>query len=198
MKKLTISLLMLFSAAVAQSQEKDPAELYAVIETERARMEFLLYKAVAPVTVANFVNLASRGFYDGLTFHRVVEDFMAQGGDPNGDGSGGPGYEFEDEIALRHNDAGLLSMANAGPGTNGSQFFITHQAAPHLNGGHTVFGKIISDKSPIWEIRRGDVIRSISIEGNARGFLERHADRVYYWNMILDREFPELKAPLVD
>ena len=181
----------------AQAQ-KDPAQLYAIMETDKGTMEFRLYKSVAPVTVASFVNLATRGFYDGLTFHRVVPNFMAQGGDPEGDGTGGPGYQFEDEIALRHNDAGLLSMANAGPDTNGSQFFITHLPTPHLNGAHTVFGKIVSGREVIWELQVGDVIQSIRIEGNARDFLERHADRLYQWNQILDEKFPDLEEPLVD
>src|SRR5690606_36607005 len=99
------------------AQEHDPAKLYAVIDTEKGTMEFVLYPEVAPLTVSNFVNLATRGFYDGLTFHRVVKDFMIQGGDPAGNGSGGPGYEFEDEIALKLNQEGILAMANAGPAT---------------------------------------------------------------------------------
>lgn len=183
----------------ASAQEaKDPAELYAVIETEHGNMEFLLYKSVAPVTVANFVNLATRGYYDGLIFHRVIDDFMAQGGDPFGDGSGGPGYQFEDEIRMRHNQDGILSMANAGPNTNGSQFFITHLATPHLNELHTVFGKIINGREIIRQIVRGNRILSVRIEGNAAAFLERYSDRVYQWNLILDENFPNLKASLID
>lgn len=182
----------------AQAQEKNPAELYAVIETDSGTLEFLLYKSVAPITVANFVNLATRGYYDGLIFHRVIEDFMAQGGDPFGDGSGGPGYNFEDEIRMRHNQDGILSMANAGPNTNGSQFFITHVATPHLNGLHTVFGKIHSGRELIREINIGDTIKSITIEGNARAFLESRADRVYQWNVILDERFPDLKEALTE
>lgn len=182
----------------AQAQEKNPAELYAVIETDSGTLEFLLYKSVAPITVANFVNLATRGYYDGLIFHRVIEDFMAQGGDPFGDGSGGPGYNFEDEIRMRHNQDGILSMANAGPNTNGSQFFITHVATPHLNGLHAVFGKIHSGRELIREINIGDTIKSITIEGNARAFLESRADRVYQWNVILDERFPDLKEALTD
>ena len=182
----------------AQAQEKNPAELYAVIETGSGTLEFLLYKSVAPITVANFVNLATRGYYDGLIFHRVIEDFMAQGGDPFGDGSGGPGYNFEDEIRMRHNQDGILSMANAGPNTNGSQFFITHVATPHLNGLHTVFGKIHSGRELIREINIGDTIKSITIEGNARAFLESRADRVYQWNVILDERFPDLKEALTE
>lgn len=200
MKKLFLGLVMgMTTAGTGQAQqERDPAELYAVIDTDRGTMVFQLYKSVAPVTVANFVNLATRGFYDGLTFHRVIEDFMAQGGDPKGDGTGGPGYRFEDEIALRFNDAGLLAMANAGADTNGSQFFITHLATPHLNGAHTVFGKIVEGRDTIWEIRRGDVMNEVTIEGNARDFLERHDDRVYRWNVTLDENFPDLRPPLVD
>ncbi|MDC1436388.1 peptidylprolyl isomerase [Gammaproteobacteria bacterium] len=182
----------------AQAQEKDPAELYAVIETDRGTLEFLLYKSVAPITVANFVNLATRGYYDGLSFHRVIDDFMAQGGDPFGDGSGGPGYNFEDEIRMRHNQDGILSMANSGPNTNGSQFFITHVATPHLNGLHTVFGKIHSGRELIRSLRVGDTINSITIEGNVRAFLESRSDRVYQWNVVLDERFPNLKEALID
>jgi peptidyl-prolyl cis-trans isomerase B (cyclophilin B) len=201
MKLIKIILALIVGSLVAlntSAQEKDPAELYAVIETDHGTLEFLLYKSVAPITVANFVNLATRGYYDGLTFHRVIDDFMAQGGDPFGDGSGGPGYNFEDEIRMRHNQDGILSMANAGPNTNGSQFFITHVATPHLNGLHTVFGKIHSGRQLIRQIRVGDTINSITIEGNAKTFLERYADRVYQWNVILDERFPNLKEALTD
>lgn len=189
--------LLLFSTAL-QAQPKDPNELYAVIDTSKGKMEFLLYRQVAPLTVTNFVNLATRGYYDGLTFHRVEENFMAQGGDPDGDGSGGPGYKFDDEIALRLNQEGILAMANSGPASNGSQFFITHQAAPHLNGGHTVFGLVLSGKDVIRQIKVGDTIRSITIEGNAKSFLERKVDQVYRWNQILDENFPNLKPALVE
>ncbi|MDT8397681.1 MAG: peptidylprolyl isomerase [Pseudomonadales bacterium] len=199
MKNLIFALGLMFAAVAAQAQEeKDPAELYARIDTNRGVMEFLLYKNVAPVTVSSFVNLATRGFYDGLTFHRVIPDFMAQGGDPEGTGRGGPGYQFQDEIALRLNQEGILAMANSGPDSNGSQFFITHQATPHLNGLHTVFGKVISGREIIREIRIGDVINSIVIEGNAQGFLQKNQDQVYEWNQILDTNFPKLRKALVD
>lgn len=192
---LIISNIMAFNAS---AQEKDPTELYAVIETDHGTLEFLLYKSVAPLTVANFVNLATRGFYDGLIFHRVIGDFMAQGGDPFGDGTGGPGYNFEDEIRMRHNQDGILSMANSGEDTNGSQFFITHVATPHLNGLHTVFGKIHSGRELIRQISIGDTINSITIEGNVQPFLEGRADRLYQWNVILDERFPNLKEALTD
>jgi peptidyl-prolyl cis-trans isomerase B (cyclophilin B) len=194
---LHLLVVLLFSTSL-QAQQKDPNELYAVIDTSKGRMEFLLYRQVAPLTVSNFVNLATRGYYDGLNFHRVEENFMAQGGDPKGDGSGGPGYKFDDEIALRLNQEGILAMANSGPASNGSQFFITHQAAPHLNGGHTVFGLVLSGKEVIRQIKVGDTIKSITIEGNAKAFLERRVDQIYRWNQILDENFPNLKPALVE
>lgn len=197
-KLLYLLLISCLFVAPLRAQEKDPNELYATIETSRGTLEFLLYRQVAPLTVSNFVNLATRGYYDGLTFHRVIEDFMAQGGDPVGDGSGGPGYQFEDEIALRLNQEGILAMANSGPHTNGSQFFITHQAVPHLNGGHTVFGLVHAGRELIRQLRIGDVIHSITIQGNARALLERNSDRVYQWNQTLNERFPDLKPPLVD
>ena len=199
MLKLILAFLLCGASLVqAQQPARDPDELYAVIVTSRGTMEFVLYKQDAPLTVANFVNLATRGFYDGLTFHRVEPNFMAQGGDPEGNGGGGPGYEFEDEIALRMNQEGILAMANAGPTTNGSQFFITHLATPHLNGGHTVFGLVQSGREVIREIRIGDVIISISIVGDATGMLERKKERVAEWNGILDQNFPNLKPALVE
>jgi len=198
MKKLLSLLCCLWLALPLAAQERDPNQLYAVMDTTRGTMVFVLHSGVAPLTVSNFVNLATRGFYDGLTFHRVIADFMAQGGDPNGDGSGGPGYEFEDEIAMRMNQEGILAMANAGPATNGSQFFITHQATPHLNGGHTVFGRIESGREVIRQIRVGDRINSITIEGDAKALLQRNAGRVVLWNRILDDKFPNLKPSLLD
>lgn len=197
MKRLIASLTLLLMSFASYAQEKNPAELYAVFDTSKGVMEFSLNGTIAPVTVSNFVNLATRGFYDGLTFHRVIDDFMIQGGDPDANGSGGPGYRFEDEIALRHNQEGILSMANAGPDTNGSQFFITHLATPHLNGLHTVFGKIFSGREVIREIRNGDTINSITIVGNARALLERNLDRIVQWNEFLDENFPGLRESLI-
>ena len=120
-------------------------ELVAVFTTSKGEIRIRLAAEGAPMTVANFVNLAQRGYYDGLKFHRVIDNFMVQGGDPDGTGMGGPGYNFGDEFGpgLRHDSAGVLSMANAGPGTNGSQFFITTAATPHLKGNHTIFGKVL-------------------------------------------------------
>lgn len=173
------------------------APLVAVIATSRGTMEFALRPDVAPLTVSNFVNLASRGFYDGLTFHRVEPNFMAQGGDPAGNGSGGPGYKFRDELILKLNQEGILAMANSGPGTNGSQFFITHQATPHLNGVHTVFGLVTKGKEVVRQIKRGDRIISITIEGDASALLANQRQQVEEWNRILDAGFPGLRpSPL--
>ena len=124
----------------------DPTKRYvATISTDKGDIVIELFADKAPATVNNFVFLAGDGYYDGVTFHRVIKGFMAQGGDPTGSGSGGPGYRFADEFhpALRHDQPGILSMANAGPDTNGSQFFITYTETPHLDGKHTVFGRVI-------------------------------------------------------
>jgi peptidyl-prolyl cis-trans isomerase B (cyclophilin B) len=137
----------------------------ARIETCKGVIELELYPKHAPKTVNNFVFLAGEGFYDNITFHRVIADFMIQGGDPTGTGRGGPGYRFEDELKgnpLKH-DKNVISMANAGPNTNGSQFFITHSPQPHLNGKHTVFGKVIKGNEVVDLIRQGDKIERISV-----------------------------------
>lgn len=143
----------------------DPSKTYtATIETTRGTIVCELFAADTPKTVNNFVFLAKDGFYDGTVFHRVIADFMVQGGDPTGSGKGGPGYKFEDECKqhLSHTP-GTLSMANAGPGTNGSQFFITHLATPHLNGKHTVFGRVKSGKDVVDSIKQGDTLKSVTI-----------------------------------
>ena len=137
----------------------------AVIETGKGSIEIELFPEHAPKTVNNFVFLARDGFYDDVTFHRVIADFMIQGGDPTGSGRGGPGYRFEDEFAgnpLRH-ERGVISMANAGPGTNGSQFFITHGPQPHLDGRHTVFGKVSKGLDVVDAIQQGDSMIKVTI-----------------------------------
>ena len=146
----------------------DPDKNYgATIETSKGNIELDLYAQNAPKTVNNFVFLARDSFYDGVTFHRVISNFMVQGGDPTGTGRGGPGYRFEDEVRdnpLKH-ETGSLSMANAGPNTNGSQFFITHAPQPHLDGRHTVFGQVTGKKSQnvVDAIRQGDTITTVTI-----------------------------------
>lgn len=137
----------------------------ATIVTSRGTIEVALSAQYAPKTVNNFVFLAREGFYDGVSFHRVISNFMIQGGDPTGTGTGGPGYRFEDETRgnpLKH-ETGVISMANAGPNTNGSQFFITHGPQPHLNGKHTVFGKVVKGMDVVNAIRQGDSITSVTI-----------------------------------
>ncbi len=144
----------------------DPKKNYtATMETSKGTIEIELFAKDAPKTVNNFVFLARDGFYDGVTFHRVIPNFMIQGGDPTGSGRGGPGYKFEDETRTNPNKhgTGSLSMANAGPNTNGSQFFITHSPQPHLDGKHTVFGKVTSGMDVVNAIRQGDVITSVTI-----------------------------------
>ncbi|MFC1889901.1 peptidylprolyl isomerase [Thermodesulfobacteriota bacterium] len=144
----------------------DPKKIYRVtIETNRGDMKLELYPEHAPKTVNNFVFLARDGFYDGVLFHRVISNFMIQGGDPTGTGRGGPGYQFEDEVAenpLKH-ETGVISMANAGPNTNGSQFFITHSPQPHLNGMHTVFGKVVEGQEVVNAIQQGDKMMKIVV-----------------------------------
>lgn len=167
--------------------------LRAVIDTSKGEIVVQLNERAAPTTVANFANLALRGFYDGLTFHRMERNFMVQGGDPLGNGTGGPGYKFAGEIVLHHNQPGIISMANSGPGTDGSQFFLTHLATAHLNGKHSVFGKVVSGMPVVNQLRRRDVINSISIEGDTSALFERRRQRLDEWNTILDAEFPDLR-----
>ena len=164
-------------------------EILAEMNTSKGVIQLRLYPLQAPVTVANFVNLAKRGFYDNLSFHRVIDNFMIQGGCPQGSGTGGPSYRFEDECTdeLTHDGPGKLSMANAGPGTNGSQFFITHVETPWLDGKHTVFGSVVSndDLAVVNAIVGGDAIISVTVTGG-EDLLENHAGRVSEWNAKLD------------
>jgi len=171
--------------------------LTATMKTNKGPIHINLFADHAPKTVANFVNLARRGFYDGLNFHRVIADFMIQGGCPLGSGTGGPGYRFEDECTpeLKHDRPGILSMANAGPGTNGSQFFITHVPTAWLDGKHTVFGAVVSaeDQAVVDAVAQGDGIEKVSVEGDVDALLEAQADAVAEWNKVLDKRFPDLK-----
>jgi peptidyl-prolyl cis-trans isomerase B (cyclophilin B) len=147
----------------------DTAKTYRVtMQTSKGEIVLDLYPNYAPVTVNNFVFLTREGFYDGITFHRVISNFMVQGGDPTGSGRGGPGYRFQDEVDPKKNplkhETGVLSMANAGPGTNGSQFFITHGPQPHLDGKHTVFGKVVQGMDVVNAIRQGDQMITVTVE----------------------------------
>ena len=161
----------------------------AHIETNKGQIKLKLFSKETPITVANFINLSKRGYYDGLNFHRVIDNFMIQGGCPQGTGVGGPGYDFEDEFvdSLKHDKPGILSMANAGPGTNGSQFFITHLETPWLDNNHTVFGEVKDedDLSVVNSIVQGDQIKSIKIVGefDTDSSIKNRLDE---WNKILD------------
>jgi peptidylprolyl isomerase len=170
--------------------------LFARINTDRGDIVVLLEFQKTPLTVCNFVALAEgkmnacngKRFYDGLTFHRVIADFMIQGGDPQGNGSGGPGYRFPDEIvpSLKHDGPGILSMANAGPGTNGSQFFITHVATPWLDGKHTVFGRVVEGQDVVNAIKQGDKIKSITIIRNGALANQFKADQAAFDALLKD------------
>lgn len=167
------------------------SDIIATIHTSKGPIRLKLFADQTPYTVANFVNLAQHGFYKDNQFHRVISDFMIQGGCPEGSGRGGPGYRFEDEFApeLKHDRAGILSMANAGPGTNGSQFFITHGPTPHLNGKHSVFGVVVDQKDQdiVDAIRQNDKIENITIEGDTSTLFAKTADKLAEWNKVLAR-----------
>lgn len=163
----------------------------ATIKTNKGDISLRLFDDRTPVTVTNFVNLAKRGFYSGLKFHRVIKDFMIQGGCPHGTGTGGPGYKFQDEFvpALKHDKPGILSMANAGPNTNGSQFFITHVPTPWLDGKHTVFGEVMGpkDQEVVNNIEQNDVIESVFIEGDTTELFGKTKTFLDTWNKALDQ-----------
>ena len=181
-----------------------PNEIFAAMETAKGTIRLKLFAEQVPFTVANFVNLIERGFYEELTFHRVINNFMIQFGCPyskpgtNGTpGTGGPGYKFDDEFIteLRHNKPGILSMANAGPNTNGSQFFITHGPTPHLDGHHAVFGEVVGaeDQAIVNSIAQDDKVTKITVVGDLSALKKVTHDQVTKWDMELDRAFPNLR-----
>ncbi|OGI07408.1 MAG: peptidylprolyl isomerase [Candidatus Margulisbacteria bacterium GWF2_35_9] len=167
-------------------------EIRAIIKTNKGTIKLKLFANETPLTAGNFINLANRGFYNNLKFHRVINDFMIQGGCPSGTGTGGPGYSFSDEFNkdLKHDKPGILSMANSGPNSNGSQFFITHNETPWLNNHHTVFGQVLGDKdqSVVNSIEQDDVIESITIQGNTDSLLKEIQSSIDSWNEILDKQ----------
>ena len=164
-------------------------EITATIETTKGTIEAKLYADRVPRTVANFVNLSQRGFYNGITFHRVIKDFMVQTGDPQGTGMGGPGYRFNDEFdpSLKHTGPGVLSMANAGPNSNGSQFFITHKETSWLDNKHSVFGQVTKGQEVVNQIEQGDKIVSLKISGDTKALLEKEKANIATWNSVLDK-----------
>lgn len=162
----------------------DIQDINITMKTGKGDIKIRMFAGDTQVTCASFLNLASKGFYDGLTFHRVIPNFMIQGGDPTGTGSGGPGYKFECECKphLKHDKAGILSMANAGPNTNGSQFFVTHGPTPHLDGMHTVFGEVTEGQDVVDSIAGGDTIDSIEIHESTDALFAAQADRIKDWD----------------
>jgi len=206
---LLMAAVVLISACSSKVQKEVKVDkpLSAIIKTSKGNIELKLYGENAPLTVANFVNLARRGFYDGIVFHRVINNFMIQTGDPlsldptkeKSWGMGGPGYTFEDEVntGLKHAQAGTLSMANSGANTNGSQIFITHVPTPWLDGKHTIFGQVTQGQQVVNDIRQGDKIISIVIEGTVPKVVKEKQARVDEWNKTLDNDLskriPQLK-----
>ncbi len=189
---LMLSFLMIMMAGVISYSREYRMKIK--IMTEKGDININLLPEKSPVTVANFVNLAKKGYYDGLKFHRVIDNFMAQGGDPAGTGAGGPGYQFEDEVnnGLNFSKAGKLAMANAGPRTNGSQFFITTVPTEWLNGHHTIFGEIVSDNDlkVVKKLTNGDIMKKVVVEGDVDSFLKTQKNRVDSWNKTLKQNFP--------
>ncbi|MGF6907508.1 peptidylprolyl isomerase [Fusobacterium sp. PH5-44] len=207
-KAFCFALLMLVlasamsSAAIFKRNKKSKnalrySDLRVTFVTTQGNASFYLYPEAAPETVASFLNLAKRGYYNNNKIHRAIENFVVQAGDPTGTGRGGPGYMIKDEIVdwLDFFQQGMLAMANAGPGTGGSQYFMTVYPAEWLNGKHTVFGEYIddSDFDVIRKLEFGDVIKEIRFQGNVDAYLSLHKDKIDQWNAALDKEYPDLK-----
>jgi peptidyl-prolyl cis-trans isomerase B (cyclophilin B) len=207
MKKILIFMVLaIITASCSQKLSQEDLEnankpLTAIMKTTKGEIELKLFGEQAPLTVANFINLAKRGYYDGILFHRVVSNFMIQTGDPltldkkkeNSWGMGSPGYKFEDEVnnGLLFDGAGILAMANSGPGTNGSQIFITHNATPHLNNKHTIFGQVKKGQQVVNDIKKMDKIISIKIIGKVPASVKAKQNRVDQWNKVLDKQTVE-------
>ncbi|MEI6712760.1 MAG: peptidylprolyl isomerase [Verrucomicrobiota bacterium] len=164
-------------------------DIRIILKTSRGDIEGTIFASKVPITAANFLNLSKRGFYNGLKFHRVIPDFMIQGGDPTGTGSGGPGYRFPDEInkSLKHSKPGIFSMANAGPNTNGSQFFITHVPTTWLDGKHAVFGEVTKGQDIVDSVKQGDKIEVIEILDSTDALFEGEKDLISAWNKALGK-----------
>jgi|688.fasta_scaffold28927_5 peptidyl-prolyl cis-trans isomerase B (cyclophilin B) len=191
-RNMLLSIIAVAGVFLGLASVAAAADLTAEIKTNKGTIEVALTPDKTPITVANFVNLAQKGFYNDVSFHRVIPDFMVQGGDPTGTGAGGPGYRFEDEFdpSLRHTGPGVLSMANAGPGTNGSQFFITHVATPWLDGKHSVFGRVIKGQEVVDAIKQGDKIESVTIKGDTTALFNEPAvkAKLVAWNEVLSKK----------
>ena len=191
-RNISVILVMLFMVFSINSESySKKMKMDVKIKTNKGEINLRLFPEKSPVTVASFVNLIKHGYYNGLKFHRVIEDFMAQGGDPTGTGMGGPGYRFEDEVknGLDFSIPGKLAMANAGPGTNGSQFFITTVPTEWLTVKHTIFGEVVSDKDleVVKSLSNGDVMETVTVSGSGIDeFLSKYKDRISEWNKALE------------
>lgn len=197
-----VAMVGLMAALPSPAQETAPGpaavtDIRATIKTAKGAIKVVVYASKTPVTAANFLNLAKRNYYDGVIFHRVVEDFVIQGGDPSGTGKGGPGYFIENEIApdLKHDGKGMLSMARKRePDTNGSQFFITLDATPHLDGGYSLFGRVVEGMEVVEKIEAGDRIEDIEIHDSTDALFTKLEKRLEEWNRILDQRAKAMKA----
>mgnify|MGYP000959461357 CR=1 FL=1 len=190
MKKILTMMLLLCILGIQSYSKGKENRMNVTIKTLKGDINLVLFPEKSPLTVANFVNLIQQKYYDGVIFHRVIEDFMAQGGDPTGTGMGGPGYRFEDETdnGLKFNKAGKLAMANAGPGTNGSQFFITTVPTDWLDGNHTIFGEVASkdDLDVVKNLYNGDKMIEVTVSGDGiEELLEKYSGRIQEWNVAL-------------
>ena len=196
MKKSTLIRNVIGALALAATcvttQAADPTpvkDIRIILHTSKGDIEGTLFASKAPITVANYLSLAKKGYYDGLTFHRVIKDFMVQGGDPTGTGSGGPGYKFADEIdpSLKHSKPGMFSMANAGPNTNGSQFFITHVPTPWLDGKHAIFGEVTKGQDIVNSIVAGDKISKIEVLDPTDDLFKAQSVNIEKWNASMKK-----------
>ena len=189
-KKLLVIFTMLIIVINIRSYSMEKT-MNVKFKTSKGEINITLFPDKSPITTVSFVNLVQHKYYNGLKFHRVIEDFMAQGGDPTGTGSGGPGYNFEDETenGLDFSSPGKLAMANAGPGTNGSQFFITTVPTEWLNGNHTIFGEIVSDSDLeiVKKLSNGDIMEEVIVSGDGiKELLEKYKDRISEWDVALN------------
>jgi peptidyl-prolyl cis-trans isomerase B (cyclophilin B) len=187
------ALVLATTSMTLRAADSPPVQdIRIILHTSKGDIEATLFASKVPMTVANYLNLARQGFYDGLTFHRVIANFMIQGGDPTGTGRSGPGYKFADEFddSLRHSKPGIFSMANAGPNTNGSQFFITHVPTPHLDGKHSVFGEVTKGQDMVNQITKGDTILRIEILDPTDALFQAQASNIERWNAVLKNRRP--------
>ena len=188
---ISATLSMANGIAGAATPAETPKDIRIILHTSKGDIHATIFASKAPLTAANFLNLSQRGFNNGLTFHRVIPDFMIQGGDPTGTGMGGPGYKFADEFApgLKHDRPGILSMANAGPNTNGSQFFITHVPTPWLDGKHAIFGSVDGpdDQKIVNAIVKGDTIKTVEIIDSPEALFASQSSQIAAWNKVLSK-----------